>query len=236
MFNPDYYCTKDMSLCEASTDSKYQSVDVSFTSRNFSENPHELLLCGLSKDYARDRYELKSATKNLINNSILNITPIKKILNVYKKCISVDSWGNYLKSMFDECDEENAETKKCLDIKKKCEHFNTIMEKMTKGYESYKKIEKLFQQDVCDTIDYSTVKPLVSILMNLNYSCDSLRFIFSGESTEIKFRKKETVFSLEFFYDTEDRVIMSALKDGVYRIREFKENEYDTIRDYIDVL
>lgn len=118
---------------------------------------------------------------------------------------------------------------------KKVALFEVICEKAEEGFNNYKNLKKILNHPVGE-FEFSNVEPLVRILMNLGELFESLKFVFSNESSEVKFIKNQTSFSFEYFYDTKDSVIMSALKNGKYRAREFRKNEYAIIREYVDVL
>lgn len=135
--------------------------------------------------------------------------------------------------------DEKRETKENAPVEhqklKKVVLFDSLCDKAKEGFNNYVALKKFLKQDV-RKFTFEIVEPLVSILMNFDEIFDSLKFIFSDESSEVKFAKKQTTFSFEYFYDTKDCVIMSALKDGKYRAREFRKDEFTTIRDYVDVL
>ena len=236
MFNPDYYCVKDSFCSESFLNTEKCSRKSSFLSNKTLEDSGEFLWRDLCKDYTRSLYELKFKRKYRLNYELF-IRDFKPSMTMLSSCGDGDSaeiLGQVLKQARIYCNEGKGDIS---EKRKKCDQFNEILERAEKGYESYKKIEKLFKRDVDEKMNVSQIEPLLIILMSFDCVYDSLKFIFSGESKKIKFKKNLTIFSLEYFYDTPKSVIMSALKDdGFYRIREFKESEYKTVRDYIDVL
>lgn len=111
--------------------------------------------------------------------------------------------------------------------------FDNIYEKIKIGYGKYKKMKNLLDERAYD-LKFAKVQHLVSIMMSFRRFFDSLKFVFSDESSEAKFTKSTTSFSIEFFYDSGDRVFVSAFKDGNLWAHEYEEKDFSKIREFIN--
>lgn len=111
--------------------------------------------------------------------------------------------------------------------------FDNIYEKIKIGYGKYKKMKNLLDEKVYD-LEFAKVQHLVSIMMTFHRFFESLKFVFSDESSEVKFAKSSTTFSIEYFYDTEDSVYVSAMKDDDIWTCEYEKKDFSKIREFVN--